>query len=258
MSHLEFLRKAYEHAIQKLEDGSPLNEAERAIIIAGVQNREEQIATLERKNQELTMENASLEQKIETDDLTGLLNKRGFDGRLQYSCDAAQKENYQNDILVLAFDCDRFKLYNDRYGHPSGDHLLKIIGNYLRQQFQIGDRVARIGGDEFYAIAYRVHAKENELSDRSINDRLSQMVTDLPAVTHVVDPSGIVTLSVGATFLSKHCRGGDALQYADDAMYYAKFTGAGHHLWDAAKVEEYDRIKEEIIKRRLEQGISIR
>jgi diguanylate cyclase (GGDEF)-like protein len=79
----------------------------------------------------------------ETDPLTGLPNRRSWDASLA----AALSENAQFTIAMLDFD--HFKQYNDTHGHPAGDRLLKETAALWREQLRQGDRLARLGGEEF-------------------------------------------------------------------------------------------------------------
>lgn len=97
-------------------------------------------------NERLRRENAALMRESRTDELTQLLNRRGFDEMADrlFSQEAA-------DIQVWAVDIDNFKLFNDRFGHPVGDALLVALAEELQGLFGKG-HVSRFGGDEFQAI----------------------------------------------------------------------------------------------------------
>jgi diguanylate cyclase (GGDEF)-like protein/PAS domain S-box-containing protein len=82
------------------------------------------------------------------DSLTGLANRKMFLERLSDRLQRATKENHPR-FAVLFLDVDRFKLYNDGYGHATGDLILIEIGHRLQRLFRESDTVARMGGDEF-------------------------------------------------------------------------------------------------------------
>lgn len=82
-----------------------------------------------------------------TDGLTGLLNRRGFDERLQSQ--HAQAVRYGLTYSVVLFDLDRFKSLNDTQGHAAGDALLVELSTRLRSLIRESDVPARYGGDEF-------------------------------------------------------------------------------------------------------------
>lgn len=94
-----------------------------------------------------------LESLAVTDELTGLLNRRGFRENLDRILAAAARHD-DKGILVLC-DLDNFKLVNDTHGHIAGDVILRHIGHILEQHTRRNDRVCRIGGDEFAVIMPR-------------------------------------------------------------------------------------------------------
>ncbi len=81
------------------------------------------------------------------DMLTGLLNRRAFEQRLQQLLETAQAEKIEHALCYL--DLDQFKIINDTCGHTAGDELLRQIGRVLQQQVRGRDTLARLGGDEF-------------------------------------------------------------------------------------------------------------
>lgn len=90
---------------------------------------------------------AKLEVLTMTDELTGLLNRRGFDAQLSRTLASANRSNLTG-ILAIS-DVDDFKKINDHYGHPIGDEVLREIARRILANVRETDYVARIGGDEF-------------------------------------------------------------------------------------------------------------
>jgi diguanylate cyclase (GGDEF)-like protein len=84
------------------------------------------------------------------DELTGVWNRRYFDRYLGTILDRAIRERFR--VTVMIFDIDDFKTYNDRYGHPAGDEILRETARLMRTVVRDHDVVARIGGDEFGVI----------------------------------------------------------------------------------------------------------
>ena len=100
-----------------------------------------------------------------TDHLTGLYNRREFEDRLSYEIQEAKK--YNKKLSLIMMDLDRFKKFNDTYGHPLGDELLKEFARVLRESIRASDSVFRIGGDEFAAILVNANrAKATEVASR--------------------------------------------------------------------------------------------
>ena len=86
-----------------------------------------------------------------TDELTTLLNRRGFFDLGQKNIDIAIEMN--NKGLVFFIDMDGLKIMNDTYGHDMGDLAIKTQAKVLKQTFRANDIIARLGGDEFVVIA---------------------------------------------------------------------------------------------------------
>jgi len=100
-----------------------------------------------------------------TDHLTGLYNRREFEERLSYEIEEAEKHNKKLSLIMM--DLDRFKKFNDTYGHPLGDELLKEFARVLRESIRASDFAFRIGGDEFAAILVNTNrAKAAEIAMR--------------------------------------------------------------------------------------------
>jgi len=99
-------------------------------------------------------ERKKMEQKLQemtiTDDLTGLLNRRGFFTLAEQQCKLSDRAGMQ--IYLLYIDLDGFKTINDELGHEAGDQALIDTANVLRKTFRESDIIARIGGDEFVVL----------------------------------------------------------------------------------------------------------
>ncbi len=100
----------------------------------------------------LADQQTALRQAAMLDDLTGAYNRRYFDRYLAAALQQAQ--SHRHTLTLLLFDIDDFKSFNDRFGHPAGDDILRETVRLLRSVIRPGDRVCRIGGDEFAVIFY--------------------------------------------------------------------------------------------------------
>jgi diguanylate cyclase (GGDEF)-like protein len=85
-----------------------------------------------------------------TDELTGLLNRRGFVSAARKLIERSEKK--QESVSVLVFDLDRFKSVNDNYGHATGDETLRLFASVATTSLRASDMVGRLGGEEFVAI----------------------------------------------------------------------------------------------------------
>jgi diguanylate cyclase (GGDEF)-like protein/putative nucleotidyltransferase with HDIG domain len=141
--------------------GIPLLVNGRTIGAMGLWRREEAFADEETAtlgtlaNQvAATLENARLYQEARTlavtDPLTGLLNHRTMQERLDQ--ELARAARHGRTLAVVMIDLDNFKLFNDTYGHPAGDQILRATAAILRAEARDADVIARYGGDEFCLI----------------------------------------------------------------------------------------------------------
>ncbi len=96
---------------------------------------------------EMTEYTNKLEETSVTDELTGLYNKRFFNGILDKTIARVDRGN-ENASLIIA-DIDHFKLFNDKYGHLAGDRVLKVMGELLERGVRESDVTCRYGGEEF-------------------------------------------------------------------------------------------------------------
>ncbi|MGY2046737.1 sensor domain-containing diguanylate cyclase [Methylobacterium sp. JK268] len=154
-----------------------------------------------------------------TDSLTGLANRRAFDDALAQARQDAERE----PLALLLFDTDRFKPYNDIYGHPAGDRVLQAIGRILRRHAdRPGDLACRIGGEEFALVARGI----GEDAAVALAEKIRAAVAGA-RIPHVGQPSGFVTVSAGVMHADRF-RGGTAEEWfsaADGALYAAKRMG---------------------------------
>jgi diguanylate cyclase (GGDEF)-like protein len=152
------------------------------------------------------------------DSLTGLHNRRSFDEHAARLCDWCRRQH--GEIAVLMIDVDRFKLYNDCYGHPAGDACLRRIGDALQTATRRGsDIIARYGGEEFVALLPQATRKDA----LEVAERLRRGVESL-AIPHSGGIAGVVTISIGVGYTGDIVEGDphDLLALADRALYAAK------------------------------------
>lgn len=91
--------------------------------------------------------NAQLDALATLDGLTGVKNRRAWENRL--TDEVIRSVRYGTALSVLLLDVDRFKQYNDSFGHQAGDEVLRRVGHFLQEQARATDFVARYGGEEF-------------------------------------------------------------------------------------------------------------
>jgi diguanylate cyclase (GGDEF)-like protein len=184
-------------------------------------------------------ERQALEQQLETaneegeaarhaslhDPLTGLPNRALFNDRLEHGLAQATRHGWT--LAIMFVDLDDFKQINDRHGHEAGDGVLRSIADRLRQSTRSDDTVSRHGGDEFLYLLLEVKREEDIAA---IAEKLSKTIQ----ATCDVGVGGVVTrlsvkASIGISIFPKDGTTAEQLiARADEAMFVAKRTGAGH------------------------------
>ena len=156
--------------------------------------------------------------EAEHDPLTGLLNRRGFERRLEEAL--AEYAKTETPAVLILFDLDHFKPINDEGGHALGDEMLRRIAQVVAWEVRRSDHVARQGGDEFAVLLPSCTLKQAS----EIAEALRRAVSEV-SVTHE-GRTYHITLSMGVTALQE----GDesietVLARADEASYKAKAEG---------------------------------
>ena len=153
-----------------------------------------------------------------TDDLTGLISRRRLFQIGEKEIDRAGR--YHLPLSAMVLDLDYFKSINDRYGHATGDEVLREIAIYVEQQMRDTDYLGRIGGEEFLALL--PHTDRREAMD--VAARLVKAVADMDLRMAGVDER--LTLSIGvACFQGAGDTLSQMIKRADAALYEAKSDG---------------------------------
>lgn len=154
----------------------------------------------------------------ETDPLTGIANRRGFDRRAQAMMAGARAQ--QQPLAAVLFDLDHFKRVNDSYGHATGDKVLRAFARILVDRLPSGAALGRLGGEEFVALLERTTLRGAWLSAQTVRTALSETSSHLPAVT----------ISAGLAVLEPADTIDSLLERADRAAYAAKDAGRNRIL----------------------------
>ena len=165
-----------------------------------------------------------LKSRARTDDLTSLPNFRAFRERIDAELERADR--YPERFGVLVLDLDRFKKYNDTYGHLAGNEALRRVAQTIRETVRAVDFPARYGGEEFAVVVPQVEPAALAV----IAERIRASIEALPA-----PPDGArVTVSIGAALYPDDARDREALFKAADArLYEAKEGGRNRVVWGA-------------------------
>lgn len=159
-----------------------------------------------------------LREYSDTDQLTGLYNRRKLEQELKTNFDIFQRHSVP--ISILMFDLDNFKIINDTHGHHAGDEVIMTVAKVCREELRKTDVACRFGGDEFVVVLPNI-AIDMAMSfasrlHRCLNTALSQLAID----------GSPLTVSIGASTMDLSDLSYEyALKRADRALYEAKRGG---------------------------------
>jgi diguanylate cyclase (GGDEF)-like protein len=152
-----------------------------------------------------------------TDHLTGLLNRRAFMESAATLC--AQQAKRAEPVAMLVFDLDYFKSINDRFGHATGDEVLRLFGRVVRASTRVDDIIGRFGGEEFIAIVPGGLESASKIAERV---RSGFEAAGATVANHTLG----ATVSIGAAISYDAVTAIDPLiARADAALYRAKHEG---------------------------------
>lgn len=154
-----------------------------------------------------------------TDALTGLPNRRRFEEAFAQASEAARRDG--RPLALLIVDADHFKRFNDRYGHPVGDAILKALARHLAASVhRPQDLVSRIGGEEFAILL----PDTDTAGAGRIADRVHAEIAGLSVPAAGIG-AGAVTVSIGLACMGPGGAAADLYRLADGALYAAKEGG---------------------------------
>ncbi len=166
----------------------------------------------------ITLERASYfrqqEEMASHDGLTGLLNHRRFQEHIRMEIDRVNR--YAHPLSLIMIDIDYFKRFNDTYGHPVGDEILKMVARTMKGIIRVTDRAFRYGGEEFSYILPETSA-ENSMH---LAERLREKIEQNRAVRGLS-----VTISVGVTGYRDGESAEAFIDRADSALFASKEEG---------------------------------
>lgn len=155
-----------------------------------------------------------------TDGLTGLFNHKHFHNRLEFEINRATRANAPLSILLI--DADNFKQYNDRYGHPAGDEVLRKCAAAICANVRSMDIAARYGGEEFAVIL----AETDNKGAMVVAENIRRAIEEQRFPDKEGDSTHNVTASIGvSSFPADTNKMNDLVKLADDALYRAKREG---------------------------------
>lgn len=150
------------------------------------------------------------------DPLTGLSNRGAMALTLNREIDRSRR--HHQDMSILMVDIDHFKQLNDRYGHLTGDDVLRQVARQIDGAVRGCDACFRFGGEEFLVML----SNSNLPLARLVAERLRQTVTD---ETRSPDPQNPITVSIGVAHYENEVDWPELVNRADKALYEAKQAG---------------------------------
>lgn len=163
--------------------------------------------------------NEQLRRMALVDGLTGIANRRAFDDDFMRHREQARR--FWRTLSLIMIDIDRFKPYNDTYGHEAGDNALRTVAQILQRDLRQVDKAYRYGGEEFVCLL----PETDETGAFIVADRLRQAVFEARIAHPGNPPAGVVTVSLGVATFDMRDQGEDLIKHADAALYAAKAAG---------------------------------
>ncbi|MCR4580128.1 MAG: GGDEF domain-containing protein [Treponema sp.] len=163
---------------------------------------------------------SQFEKEANTDELTGLYNRRYFKQFLNLALNTLG--NSEN-LHIAMFDIDDFKLVNDEYGHPFGDVILKRFADLLRRREKLGATVCRYGGEEFLIL---IPQKDRSEALKIVEDILEETRTTIE-----ITEDSFITVSAGFFTCEEGLSYEKLLETVDENLYKAKESGKNRVIY---------------------------
>jgi len=180
-------------------------------------------ADLQRSSQNLNELKAKLDdvrKETLTDVLTGIPNRKAFDQELDRAIEQARAED--TPLCLFMCDIDHFKVFNDTFGHQTGDQVLRLVGNCLAENVKGRDTASRYGGEEFAVILPQTPLADGVL----VADQVRRAVESKKLVKKATgDILGSISISIGVSMLGPKDDKASLISRADDCLYGAKRAG---------------------------------
>ncbi|HEY1631612.1 MAG TPA: GGDEF domain-containing protein [Rhizomicrobium sp.] len=191
------------------------------------QAMESRTQELEAKLQDSSTEIGELKSKLDdirkeslTDPLTGIANRKAFDTELLQAMESARAHG--EPLSLVMCDIDKFKQFNDTWGHQTGDQVLRLVGHCLSENVKGRDTAARYGGEEF-AVILRQTARDAAMT---LANQIRSTVESKKLVKKSTgDILGTITISGGVAELAPSDTPTSFIQRADECLYAAKAAG---------------------------------
>ncbi len=178
-----------------------------------------------------------LKDLAETDKLTGVRNRRGFEQIWQLLSQSSKKRAENDGLGIVLLDIDHFKRVNDQYGHLIGDKVIEQTARCIKQQLKPdNDYIVRWGGEEFLLLL--------EGADAEFVQQKAEQIREAVANNKVETDSGLfsITVSIGCTLWDGKEGADHVIHRADKAMYLAKTAGRNQVCSDLPGTQEFTAV----------------
>lgn len=199
--------------VDRLVQATRAMEARSKILEQQLQNSHREVSDLHERLETARQESL-------TDQLTGIANRKAFDAALKTCMKDAGEAS--EPLCLIMCDIDHFKLFNDTWGHQTGDQVLKLVANCLAENVKGRDTAARYGGEEFAIIL-----PQTSLNDAmNLADQIRAKVESKKLVKKSTgDILGTISISCGVAVFHPGESGSSILRRADAGLYAAKSSG---------------------------------
>ena len=196
-------------------------------LLAATREMEQRTKSLEGELQRSSEQVLDLRSKLDnvrkeslTDPLTGIANRKAFDEALRQA--EAQRSTDREPAALLLCDIDHFKVFNDNWGHQTGDQVLRLVANCLSENVKGRDTAARYGGEEFAVLLRGTSLKDATLVAEQIRETVQ---TKKLVKKSTGDVLGSITISIGVAEFGADETGESLIRRADACLYGAKQHG---------------------------------
>jgi diguanylate cyclase len=190
---------------------------------------EERLEESKATTEQLQLNVEKIRRDISLDSLTQLGNRRYLDETLTRT--VSQSRETGSALTLLMADIDNFKHFNDTFGHPIGDEVLRLVAGNIKSALRQNDVACRYGGEEFVVILPNVDVVRGQMVAERIREAVSSKQLKKRSTDQVI---GQVTISVGVVQLRDHESEAEFIERADECMYAAKQAGRNRVICETA------------------------
>lgn len=225
--------KSFSNSIKAAEDLAALAPAvglmdsETQAMASVIQGLQAQVVAAKSEVAQLSQELDQARDEAVLDALTGIGNRKGFDSTLADAM--ANATQFGGPLSLILCDIDHFKAFNDKYGHPVGDQVLRVVGKTLHEQTKGQDYPARYGGEEFAVILPETPIEGARILAENIRKAIGSKKLRRRGSEEALEP---ITISLGVTILAPGETGAAFVDRADRALYSAKRAGRNRVIVD--------------------------